>query len=77
MGRRGTCNELISTEQRERVIELFIGSNQTYYHISTETGVPIDKIKNMTTGLQRPRKTGPISNSEFNALMAGWAPVGR
>ena len=75
MGRRTTCNELISADQREHVIELYTGTRHTYHQISVATSVPIDKIKIMTADLSKPVKTGAISNSDFNSLMAGWTPV--
>jgi len=53
-------------------LELFAGSHRTYLQISVITKVPIAKIKSMTAGIERPRKTGPISNNDFNALMVGW-----
>ncbi|MCH8228101.1 MAG: hypothetical protein IIC63_06780 [Proteobacteria bacterium] len=72
MGRSVTCNELISPAQRAQILELFTGTRRTYLQISVITKVPIAKIKSMTAGIERPRKTGPISNNDFNALMVGW-----
>lgn len=72
MGRATTCNELISAKQRTQVLELFSGTNRTYLQISIVTKVPIAKIRNMTAGIERPQKTGPISNHDFNVLMVGW-----
>lgn len=73
MGRASRCNELISAEQRALLIELYTTTQKPYAEIAKLTLISPEKIKKMTADLQRPVKTGVISNSDFNALMAGWA----
>jgi len=72
MGRRGTCNELISTDQRESVIELYTMTYRTYQDISTQTGVPIDKIKMITDGMEREKRSRKLTDAEITSLLMGW-----
>jgi len=73
MSRRlNRCNELISTEQREKVLHLFVKTGLSYAHISQSTKVPIAKIKQMTKDLERPFRTPPLTAADRTRLLMQW-----
>lgn len=72
MSRRNTCNELIWSDQRELVLELYTGTSLTYHTISQRTGVPIAKIKSMTANSRRPAATEGMTTEQRNALLMRW-----
>lgn len=72
MGRRNTCNELISFAQREEVIKAFTETHRTLNNIARSTGVPVSKIKRMTAEMQRPVRGKPLTDWERTRLLMQW-----
>ena len=73
MGRARRCNELISPEQRELLVELYTTTQKPYPEIAKLTLISPEKIKKMTDGLTRPVITKKLSARQCNELLMGWA----
>lgn len=75
MARSNRCNELISKDQRELVLKLFTTSHKTYAEISEATLIPIDKIKVMTSDMERPERSAKLTTSQRTELLMGWTDL--
>lgn len=72
MARRKTCNELISRQKREKVIALYTQTSRTMHQISNQTEVPIEKIKVIVAGMDRPVPSPKLTDRRCTDLLMGW-----
>jgi len=72
MGRANRCNELISTEQRELLIELYTTTQKPYPELAKLTLISPEKIQMMTEGLTRPTITKKLSARKCTELLMAW-----
>ncbi len=71
MGRRTTCNEILSAESLEFATDLWTTTNRTNRDISDTTGIPVAKLKHMFADLDRPAPTRKLSDRKVTDLLMG------